>query len=136
MKEVSMKMKKMTIVLLTVLVSCVLAGMLYAQQGVSGSTAKKGVALYDPKEIYPGDYKADMLLFKNGPKDLYWRSIPNLERLRRASCFAALDALNREGRWQGHLNLDGSCGNTSEPADWAVGNRLNYEELIEQGGNQ
>ena len=49
--------------------------------------------------------------------------------LQKISCQDALDQLNSEGKWQGSLNPDGSCGiNSIESPEWATGNRINYDE--------
>ena len=90
---------------------------------------------YDPKKIYPGDYNAHVMMYRNPGSDM-WQRVPGLDRLRHVVCRDALEQLQRQGRWQGHLKLDGSCGSTAEPMDWILGNRLNYEDALEEGGRR
>ena len=92
---------------------------------------------YNPAITYPGQYKADLLFFKGAGSDT-WRYIPRFERLSSVTCADALLYLKQAGRWKGNLNLrDGSCDTPDEPADWAMGNWLNYSELLlQQQGQQ
>lgn len=86
---------------------------------------------YDPAAVYTGDYQPDVLLCRNAGSDI-WQRIRRLDRIQNVTCPAAIDLIKSQGRWRGRLNLDGSCGAAAEPADWALGNRLNYENLEEQ----
>ncbi|HTF99568.1 MAG TPA: hypothetical protein VK654_03150 [Nitrospirota bacterium] len=90
---------------------------------------------YDPQTVYKGEYKWNLLLFRLS-KDDFWRRQPRMERLRHVTCEDALKHLNAEGRWQGNLKSDGSCGNytvdVKELPEWATGNRINYDQLIDQ----
>ncbi len=87
---------------------------------------------YNPVITYSGIHNADELLFRNRPTSQSWQSIPTLNALKKVTCSDAIVQLQREGKWQGHLNLDGSCGPTAEPCDWILGNRLNYDEARAQ----
>lgn len=108
---------------------CVTTG--HAQQ--KGQDAGKKIGpVYNPAITYPGEYETNMILFKNSPKDTIWRRIPNLDRLWKVTCPDALAHLKQEGKWEGHLRLDGSCGSIAEPADWSMGNRRNYDEALEE----
>lgn len=95
--------------------------------GSAGAQQRGQTGVYNPDTQYSGEYENDALLFRNSPNDKVWRSIPNFSRLYKVTCADALAHLRTEGKWQGHLNPDGSCGPTAEPADWVMGNRLNYE---------
>lgn len=88
---------------------------------------------YNPAITYPGEYKADLLFFKGAGSNI-WRRIPRFERLSSVTCSEALTYLKHGGRWKGNLDLkDGSCSTPEEPADWAMGNWLNYnDQLIKQ----
>jgi hypothetical protein len=124
-------MRQVLFALISVLVFGLYVGIGSAQQSSKGVVPKPG-DLYNPVIVYAGDYEANELLFKNSQKDTVWRSVPKLNMLSRVTCSDAVAHLERDGRWQGYLKSDGSCGPTSEPADWALGNRLNYEEAFEQ----
>jgi hypothetical protein len=86
--------------------------------------------VYNPKLTYPGNYNPDVLLFRLADGH-GWQRVTGLDRLRRVACRDALEKLQTVGRWQGHLNPDGTCGSTAEPSDWIMGNRLNYEDSLE-----
>jgi hypothetical protein len=81
---------------------------------------------YNPKVQYPGPYQSDVLYVKNSGSTII-RVIPHLDLLKYVTCYNALDHLNSEGKWQGHLRPDGSCGSYDEPAEYTMGNRLNYD---------
>ena len=119
-------MRQTVLILIIALVLGLYAGSTSAQQkGESGDI--KGGGVYNADTRYPGAYENDALLFRNSLKDTIWRSIPNFSRLYKVTCVDALTHLKTEGKWQGHLKPDGSCGSTAEPAIWVMGNRLNYE---------
>lgn len=99
------------------------SGLAHATEKITGP--------YNPAIQYPGEHPADVVLFKN-PKSEAWQLIPKVDRLLKVKCGAALNQLNREGRWQGRLRPDGSCGSSAEPVDWITGNRLNYESLLQE----
>ena len=60
---------------------------------------------------------------------------PELDRLAKITCREALAQLKRNGTWEGSLNADGSCGTSADPGYWALGNRLNYDEALEQAAH-
>ncbi len=82
---------------------------------------------YDPSIIYKGPFVFNHVYYKNSPKSSWIRGLegtfPGV-----VACADALAHLKTRGVWKGHFNKDGSCGPTSEPVDWAVGNRLNFEK--------
>ena len=110
-----------------------------AAGGQQADSAKAPVAVsdkYNPAITYPGEYKADLLFFKGAGSDI-WRRIPRFERLSSVTCPEALTYLKLGGRWKGNLDLkDGSCATPAEAADWAMGNWLNYDELLQRQQNQ
>ncbi len=101
------------------------------QKSSKGVTVQVG-AQYNPAIKYAGDYRSDLLFFKpNAGK--YWRRIPRFDRLKYVTCSDTTAALQKEGIWEGHLRLkDGSCSSSDEPSSWALGNRLNFDEQINQ----
>jgi hypothetical protein len=122
-------MRTATSSLLIVLVAFVLllTGRSLAQQKPAGA--------YNSQIKYAGEYKSNILFTRHSKKDTWQRKL-HMDRLRRVSCQDALDHLNSEGKWQGTLKPDGSCGNVSiESPEWALGNRINYDNALEQPGN-
>jgi hypothetical protein len=124
-------MKKMSWVLLVMVVSVVFA--------VSGVAQQKNTALpgagYRPQVNYQGAYKSNLIFFRYSKKDA-WRRKPRMDSLKSVSCQNALDRLNSIGKWQGNLNPDGSCGgNNNEAPEWATGNRINYDEASGRSSN-
>jgi hypothetical protein len=118
-------MKKILALFLMIAVSCVIAGAGLAQQRSQG---------YNPAIVYPGDFQPNILYVKNnGAKG--FRAFPGFDRLRYVTCSDALDHLNRDGKWQGHLQPDGACGTYDEPAEYAMGNRLNFNDAVAQGSD-
>lgn len=94
--------------------------------GRGGAAGRVGP--FNPLQQYAGSYTPKALFFKN-PGSLYWQRVAD-NYLKRVKCSDAIDHLRRTGLWKGHLGQDGSCGPLDEPSDWALGNRLNYEEML------
>ncbi len=121
--------RKLFLALLLIVCSCV-------PTAIAAETTNNAAATvtgpYNPAITYPGIYISESLLFKNRPTSQSWQAIPMLNTLKKVTCADAMTSLQREGKWQGNLNLDGSCGSTYEPAEWILGNRLNYEEARQQ----
>lgn len=116
-------MKNFLLVLVAMFVLAFFAGSGNAQQK-NQATSGNG---YNGQIKYPGFYQADLLYVKiNGSKII--QAIPHHDRLKYVTCSDALDHLHREGKWLGHLNPDGSCATYDEPAEYTMGNRLNYDE--------
>lgn len=80
---------------------------------------------YDPAFVYPGKYPSDKLYY-HYPGNPNWH-VGFSKNLSAVTCRAAYNSFARTGTWKGHLQQDGSCADPSEPADWAVGNRLNFD---------
>lgn len=113
-------MKKILLLLTMIAVTWLMAGAVIAEQnGRSGA--------YSPAVTYAGSYQSDCLYVRNNGSKII-RDIPQLDRLRHVTCPDAKDHLNRDGKWQGHLAPGGSCGSYSEPAEYLMGNRLNYDD--------
>ncbi len=94
---------------------------------------KTDIVSYKSSEVYEGQYLPSRLFYrdKNSP---YWRRLKSFDDYRtKVICKSARTALDTNGTWEGHLNPDGSCNSvTSEPAIFAIGNRINYEKLQEK----
>ncbi len=113
------------------------------QQSFKGTIVKFGDA-YNPRIVYTGRYKTDILFYKPSGSE-YWKRLPRFDRLRYVKCSEALQQLNQAGLWKGSLSFkDGSCiavggsgaGPQDPPTEWALGNWLNYNELVnQQAGN-
>jgi hypothetical protein len=124
-------MKNIILVLLLMLVFAFFVGSGVAQQKNQAANGNG----YNPQVTYSGDYKSTLLFFRFTKND-GWRRLPHMDRLRSISCQDALNHLNSEGKWQGSLNPDGSCGTSSiESPQWAIGNLLNYDESLGQAQN-
>lgn len=81
---------------------------------------------YSAARVYPGEYGASMLFYRN-PGSPYWKKVSD-EYASFVICPEAHRRLQQTGVWQGHLAPNGACGPRSEPSEWAIGNWLNYEE--------
>jgi hypothetical protein len=152
LKEVCMK-RKMLALSVTVITSLLLSGAAWSEPlsyrrdtALSGRSAQSSLILaamdepkgrggatgsagpYNPAQRYAGSYTPKALFYKN-PGSIYWQRVAD-DFLKRVKCPDALGHLQRDGLWKGHLKKDGSCGPLDEPSDWAVGNRLNYEDML------
>ena len=116
-------MKKMSDILLVSGI-CLLAAV-----AMAAPSPGQSVAAYNPAAVYTGAYVTEFIYYRN-PGAAVWTRVSRPASLSRISCGDALYHLKREGAWKGHLNPDGSCGPTSEPSDWAVGNWLNYQDSL------
>jgi hypothetical protein len=86
---------------------------------------------YNPSTTYPGIYKSDQL-YRRNPDSGGWAGSARPSHLKQVSCSAAQESLSEKGSWKGQLNKNGSCGTKAEPAEWAVGNLLNYENSLNE----
>ena len=87
---------------------------------------------YNPQITYAGQYKANLLFWRYRPGD-YWRRNPKRDRLSEITCQEALAHLKSEGKWTGCITPYGSCGvNSGECPEWALGNRINFDEALQQ----
>ncbi|MRR53545.1 MAG: hypothetical protein EG822_03400 [Deltaproteobacteria bacterium] len=85
-----------------------------------------GKVTYDPSMVYPGDYESDVA-YTRYPKSS-WRQGLNGTISEAIVCQDALKSLRQTGLWRGNFGLGGTCGPLGEPAEWALGNRLNFNE--------
>lgn len=85
---------------------------------------------YDPSVIYAGTYGSNVLYYHNHRNPNWYRGFK--KELDAVSCPPAIAGLRSNGTWKGHLNQDGSCADQSEPVEWALGNRLNFDRIAPQ----
>ena len=83
--------------------------------------------VYDPSVIYSGSYTPDLMYYKPRPRS-EWRmglkgAFPGVVK-----CPEARQSLENSGLWKGTILVNGTCVSTDEPAYWATGNRLNFDE--------
>lgn len=87
---------------------------------------------YKPGVTYAGEFIQTKLYYRN-PHSAVWRWVSASDKyLEVVRCSTALAALETTGTWKGHLMQDGSCGPVEEPSYFALGNRINYDILMEQ----
>ena len=87
---------------------------------------------YKPSVTYAGEFIQTKLYYRT-PHSPVWRWVSASDKyLEVVRCSAALAALETSGTWKGHLMQDGSCGPMDEPSYFALGNRINYDILMEQ----
>jgi hypothetical protein len=90
---------------------------------------------YHPSVTYSGIYETGRL-YRRNPDYQNWAGNLDPSHLKQVVCPQARVSLIKTGEWKGQLNKGGSCGPTAEPAEWALGNLLNYEsELSETPAN-
>jgi hypothetical protein len=82
---------------------------------------------YNPAAIYNGKFSRNAIYYHN-PKNPNWQ-LGLKKELNFITCRPALESLKNTGTWKGHFNPDGSCGPTSEPVEFAVGNWLNFSNI-------
>ena len=85
--------------------------------------------LYDPTITYPGIYEAKRL-YRMSSSSTSWMGSNHPAFLKDVACSDARKEISQDGSWTGLLMKDGSCGMNSEPSEWVIGNRLNYEAGI------
>ncbi len=87
---------------------------------------------YQPRMTYAGEFIPTRLYYRN-PRSALWMDTGFPDNYKeQVSCPVALSSLEYTGSWQGHLNGDGSCGPVEEPSFFALGNRINYDVLLDQ----
>ena len=79
---------------------------------------------YNPSVVYSGQFRSNAVYYHNRRNPLWYLGIQ--QELDAIKCRAAQDSFLMTGRWSGHFEADSSCGTTSEPTEWAVGNWLNF----------
>lgn len=87
---------------------------------------------YVPGADYKGEFIQSRIYYRN-PRSTIWLRMSVSDDYREVvKCQSALAALETNGTWLGHLNQNGSCGSQDEPAHFALGNRINYDILLDQ----
>ena len=92
----------------------------------AGGTSLFDRIRYNPTVVYEGDYLTNALYYHNRNNPV-WRIGLKVE-LDRITCRPALESFRTTGLWGGHFQPDGSCGDTTEPTEWATGNWLNFND--------
>lgn len=101
-----------------------------AEKAVAGNDGRESA--YIPGVGYNGEFITSRLYYRN-PRSAVWRRMSDSDNYREVvTCRTALASLETGGTWQGHLNQDGSCGPLDEPAHFALGNRINFDILLDQ----
>ncbi|MBT1071481.1 hypothetical protein [Pelotalea chapellei] len=113
-------MKNIIYVMLLAMLVCLQSPQAQAAVSVMGSG-------YNPRMIYSGPFQ-DQVLYYRYPGYTLWQRGYSRE-LDSLACRPAVISFKTSGTWQGHLKPDGSCGSPAEPAEWALGNRLNYDRV-------
>lgn len=120
----------------TIFLVCLVLGTFTAFADSSATrsyTDKENSAAYNPAQKYEGEYIQERLYYRN-PGSTIWRRMSLSNNYRDVvTCQTALDSLNTTGVWQGHLAQDGSCGPQDEPSYFSLGNRINFDMLMDQG---
>lgn len=126
-----MKRDRKKLMMVGCCLACLLAG--------SAAAAEKSVVFNDSKvnTYIPGiGYKGEFIqtrIYYHNPHSAVWRRMSASDNYRDVvRCQSALVALETTGSWQGHLKQDGSCGSHDEPSYFALGNRINYDILLDQ----
>ncbi len=110
-----------------IMVLVVLVGAPFVTAGFAASSVSQPKKPYDPSQLYPGPFVNNSVYFKPYATGNWMRGL-NGYFPSNVVCYDALWHLKTTGQWSGHIKLDGSCGTVGEPAPWAVGNRLNYDD--------
>lgn len=113
--------------------------LLICTPGNSGAAAEKTFVFNDNEEssyipgtTYNGEFIPARIYYRN-PRSAVWQRMSASDNYRDVvTCHTALTALESTGSWRGHLLQDGSCGPQEEPAYFALGNRINYDILLDQ----
>lgn len=98
-----------------------------------GSRAFLSRYSYDPTVVYAGTYVANVLYYHNPRNPKWYKGFK--KELDSVTCPSAIAGFRSNGTWKGHLNPDGSCADPSEPVEWALGNRLNFDGVAPQADN-
>lgn len=82
---------------------------------------------YNPGQSYAGKYTVDVIYYRNRNNPNWYQGL-NGTYPKNVLCMDALKHFSTDGKWSGHFKIDGSCGPTTEPSEFAVGNRLNFDD--------
>jgi hypothetical protein len=86
---------------------------------------------YNSSMTYAGIFDPSRL-YRRNPDYGYWTGSADPSHLKQVMCPQARVSLTKTGEWKGQLTHGGSCGSTAEPADWALGNLLNYQGSLNE----
>lgn len=81
---------------------------------------------YNPTKVYPGSFESDVAYYRYPKTE--WRQGFNGTFSEVIVCHDALKSFRQTGLWKGNFGRGGTCGPPGEPAEWALGNRLNFEQ--------
>ena len=116
------KMKKTAILLvLTVLMLLFATCPIWAEDTSSDASPRFA---YDPGVVYSGLFNTNGIYYHNRSNPIWYSGLN--QELDAVICRSARESFSRTGRWSGHFAPDSSCGDTSEPTEFAVGNWLNF----------
>ncbi len=90
----------------------------------------KGV--YNSLATYKGDYEPKRI-YKRRTPDSGWSGNAKPSHISQVRCTEAYNALIAGSLWTGNLAENGSCAPPGDPADWALGNYLNYLNMAASG---
>jgi hypothetical protein len=125
-------MKQALLIFLAVLMFGMFAGNSTAQQSPGKGVVIRAGEQYNPLVVYDGAYKPDILFVRTQGGE-FWRRMALVYRLRNVACVDAKAQLMKAGKWNGHLDLkSGACASPDEPSEWALGNRINFDEQVRQ----
>ena len=94
------------------------------QLGAPNAFSESGL-VYNSRITYPGIYQPNALYRKSRPQS-NWRSTSLRVFPDSVQCTEARQSLTNTGLWHGTLLPNGTCV-TGEAADWATGNRINFD---------
>lgn len=116
--------------MLPLLILCMLVTSAVAEEPSTKGQAARSKE-YRPDVVYQGEYLPASLYYRHRSTQQWMRAgkVENYSELVKA-CAVAKARLASEGRWLGNFAADGSCGAEAEPATYILGNRLNYEEAL------
>ena len=80
---------------------------------------------YNSLATYKGDYDPKRI-YKRRTPDSGWTGNTKPSHISQVRCTEAHNALIAGSLWTGNFAKDGSCMTGGDPAEWAVGNYLNY----------
>jgi hypothetical protein len=109
------------------IIFAVLVGILPNSPVSAANIERSHISTYDQKKVYPGSYDTNVTYYRPSKKT-FWRPGLNGFFPENVRCLKALNSLMQSGLWKGNLINEGDCGPIDEPAEWAVGNRLNFDE--------
>ena len=118
---------KKTAILLVLTILMLLPAVCPTWAADTSSGASSGYA-YDPDVVYDGPFNTNEIYYHNRRDPIWQRGLK--QELDSVICRSARESFSRTGRWSGHFAPDSSCGDTSEPTEFAVGNWLNFSNAI------